>query len=470
MTGTAVKDLDAIFKPKSVALIGASNNPSKWGGMVLGRALSCGFRGSVYPVNPRESTISGLRAYRDVLEIPDPVDLAVFTIPAGEVPAAMQRCVEKGIRGAVIISADFAETGERGKALEQETIRIARQAGLRFVGPNGNGMWTAAVGLNVSPLPTPAPGHLAFISQSGMFGGAAIHATISRGFGLSKFVSMGNQADLTAADYLEYLRDDEDTHVIGLYLEGLKDGRRFLSVAREVSRHKPILVLKGGRSTQGARAALSHTASIAGEDRIFDAACRQAGLIRVSQLEHLFLMAEALLSQPLPRGQRVAVVGNGGQGVATVDNLAALGLEVPEFAEADKRALKKTLPPHAPTPRNPVDFAAGAVDTSGEVRVIEQLAALDYIDAIITNVPRDNSFGKGSLAERKKAVITALDQFASIPEKYGKPLITQRLMPSEISVEILRNARIPMYDTPQDCALAMYALARYAQIRKRPQP
>jgi acyl-CoA synthetase (NDP forming) len=328
-------------------------------------------------------------------------------------------------------------------------------------------MWTSAVGLNASPLPTPAPGGLAMVSQSGMFGGAAIYATMSKGFGLSKFVAMGNQADLTAADYLEYLARDEDTRVIALYLEGLKDGRRFLRVAREVSRQKPILVLKGGQSAEGARATLSHTASIAGEDSIFDAVCRQAGLIRVWQLEHLFLMAEALLSQPLPRGERIAVVGNGGQGVATVDNLAALGLEVPEFADEDKLELKKILPPHAPIPRNPVDFAAGGVDTSDEVRVIEKLAALDYIDGIITNVPMERSSGTSSLAGHKKAVITAVESFVGIPEKYGKPVITQKLMPSETNVELLRSGGIPMCDSPQQCALAMHALTRYARIKSR---
>jgi acetyltransferase len=468
MSENVVAQLDRIFKPRSVALIGASKNPAKWGGMVLGRALSSSFRGSIYPVNPKETEILGLRAYRDVLEIPDPVDLAVFTIPAAEIPAAMKSCVAKGIKGGLIISADFAETGERGRALEEETMRIARQGGLRFIGPNGNGMWTSAVGLNISPLPTPAPGGLAMISQSGMFGGAAILATTAKGFGLSKYVAMGNQADLTAADYLEYLRSDEDTRVIALYLEGLKDGRRFLRIAREVSREKPILALKGGKSAQGARATLSHTASIAGEDRIFDAVCRQGGLIRVSQLEHLFLMAEALLTQPLPRGDRIAVVGNGGQGVATVDNLAALGFEVPEFRDEDKLELKKILPPHAPVPRNPVDFAAGAVETSDEVRVIEKLASLDYIDAIITNVPREASYRAPSLAERKKAVITALDQFVGIPKKYGKPIITQKLMPSETSVEFLRSGGIPMCDTPRQCALAMYGLTRYARIKSRP--
>jgi acyl-CoA synthetase (NDP forming) len=463
-----VEQLDPIFRPRSIALIGASRNPAKWGGMVLGRILASEFRGPVYPVNPKETKISGLPAYSDVSELPDPVDLAIFTIPAADMPRTIESCIKKGIRGGVMISADFAETGAQGEALQEETVKIARAGGFRFVGPNGNGIWTSAVRLNASPLPNPTPGSLAFVSQSGMFGGAAIFSAASKGYGLSKVISIGNQADLTAADYLEYLARDDDTKVIALYLEGLKDGRRFLRVAREVSRQKPILALKGGRSAPGARATLSHTASIAGEERIFDAMCRQAGIIRVSQLEHLFVMAEALLSQPIPRGNRIAVVGNGGQSVTTVDNLAALDLDVPEFEEEDRLELKKLLPPHAPVPRNPVDFAAGAMETADEVRVIEKLASLDYVDGIITNVPRDSSFSASSLAERKKAVITAVDTFGEIPEKTRKPIITQRMMPSENVKELLRSSGVPMYDTPQECALAMYALVRYAEIKSRP--
>jgi acyl-CoA synthetase (NDP forming) len=463
-----VPQLDAIFRPKAVALVGASNNPAKWGGMVLNRMLSGGFRGRIYPVNPKETEIFGIQAYPNVLEIPDAVDLAVFTIPAAHMPKAMQSCVEKGIKGGVIISADFAETGETGEALQKETVRIARAGGLRFVGPNGNGIWTSAACLNASPIPGPTPGPLAFVSQSGMFGGVTIIASQERGFGLSKFISVGNQADLTLSDYLEYLAQDEDTKVIGLYVEGFKDGRRFLRVAREVSRRKPILILKGGSSKVGARATLSHTASIAGEDAIFDAVCRQAGMIRVSQLEHLLVMAQALFSQPLARGDRIAVIGNGGQGVATVDNLAALGLDVPEFEPEDRQALEQVLPPHAPAPRNPVDFAAGAAQTLDEVRVIEKIASFDYVDGIITKVPTDRTPGRLSLAEQKKTLITAVERFGKIPEITGKPVVTERMMSSETTLELLRSARIPVYDTPQQCALAMYALVRYAEIQKRP--
>jgi acyl-CoA synthetase (NDP forming) len=468
MSETIVEQLHPIFKPKSIALIGASSNPTKWGGMVLGRILSSDFRGPVYPVNPKETEILGVKAYTDVTEIPESVDLAVFTIPATHMPKAMESCVKKGIRGGLVISADFAETGETGRALEEETVRIARAGGLRFIGPNGNGMWSSAVRLNASPLPDPPPGGLAFISQSGMFGGAAIMAARTKGFGLSKFVSMGNQADLNAADYLEYLVQDEDTHVIALYVEGFKDGRRFLSVAREVSRQKPILVLKGGTSALGARATLTHTASIAGENQVFEAMSRQAGLIEATQLEHLLVMAEALLSQPLLKGSGIAVVGNGGEGVVTVDNLAAVGLDAPEFTEEDKLALKELLPPHAPVPPNPVDFAGAAIETHEEVRVIEKLASLDYIDGIITNVPHDWMFRTESLAEQKKQVITAVDAFCGIPAKYEKPIVTQSTLPSEAVAELLRSARIPIYRTRQECALAMDALARYARIKDRP--
>lgn len=466
MSEELVRQLEPVFKPKSVAIIGASNNPTKWGGMVMNRALQSGFRGRIYVVNPRESEIAGLKAYNDVEEIPDPVDLAVFTIPAELMPAAMEGCVRKGVRGGLIISADFAETGERGRELQEQTVQIAREGGIRFIGPNGNGMWTSAVGLNISPLPTPPAGGLAFLSQSGMFGGAAVGGAQKRGYGLSAFVSMGNQADLTAADYLEYFARDERTKVIAFYLEGVRDGRRFAEVARRVSREKPILVLKGGRSQQGARATLSHTASIAGEDRVFDGMCRQSGIIRVNQLEHLWVAAKALLGQPLPNGGRVAIVGNGGESVLTVDTLVAMGLEVPEFYDADKLALKAMLPPHAPVPNNPVDFAAGAVGIEEEVDVIEKLASLENIDGIITTVPRGRSFRAKGLVEQKKAIIDALARFADIPRKYGKPLITRSGMAGATADEILEASGVPVFEAVEESALAMYALTRYAKIRR----
>lgn len=462
-----VKQLDPIFKPKSIAIIGASKNPFKWGGMILNSILSSEFRGRIYPVNPKVDKIRGVKTYPDVLNIPDDIDLAVFTIPAVHMPGVMAQCVEKGVKGGVVISADFAETGEKGRALEEETVRIAREGGIRFVGPNGNGIQSSAVRLSLCPFPLTPPGPVGFISQSGTFGGLATRASMEKGFGLSKFIAMGNQADISAAEYLEYLNYDKDTKVIGLYIEGFKDGRQFFNIAKEVSKQKPIIIVKGGNTKHGARATLSHTASIAGTDDIFDAMCRQAGIIRVFEIEHLFVMAEALCGQPLPKGNRIAIIANGGQGVAIADYLSSQGLDVPEFAASDVQAVKKLMPPHAPTPRNPVDYAAGAMDAHDEVRIVEMLASLDYIDGIITNVPIDRSFRAVSLAEQRKAAIDALDKFSKIPQKYGKPVITQTWFSEGNVSEFLRNAKIPMYTSSEDCGRAMTALVRYGEIRRR---
>ena len=462
-----VEQLDPIFKPRSVAVIGASKNPFKWGGMMLNGILNSEYRGRIYPVNPKTDKIRGLKAYHNVLEIPDDIDLAVFAVPAAHMPRVMKDCVRKGVRGGVLISADFAETGEKGRALEDETVRIAREGGIRFVGPNGNGIQSSAVRLNFSPFPSPGPGPLGFISQSGTFGGIASRTAVEKGFGLSKFIAIGNQADLYAADYVEYLGYDEDTGVIAIYVEGIKDGRRFFKTAREVIKKKPIILMKGGRTEHGARATLSHTASIAGTDDVFDAMCRQAGILRVFEVGHLFIMAEALAQQPLPRGNRIAIIAEGGQGVVLSDFLSSRGLDIPEFKEADKEKLKKIMPPHAPTPRNPVDYAAGAVAAADEVRVVEMLASLDYIDGIVTNIPYGMSLKSLTMAEQKKEMIDAMDAFCRIPQKYGKPIVTQTWFPSQDTIDLLRNAGIPIYKSSEECARAMTALVRYGEIKRR---
>jgi acyl-CoA synthetase (NDP forming) len=317
-------------------------------------------------------------------------------------------------------------------------------------------------------MPQPIPGSLGFISQSGTFGGLATMAATLKGFGLSKFISIGNQADLKIADYLDYLVQDDDTRVIAIYVEGMQEGRRFLESARKASKIKPILIFKGGSTRMGARATLSHTASIAGDDEIFDAVCKQTGLIRVSEIEHLFIMAEALITQPLPKGKRIAIIGSGGQGVALMDALAFLGIDAPEFTEEDKLKIKKLLPPHAPTPKNPVDFAAGGSETMGEVRVAEMLASLNYIDGLITNVPTDRNYSSPSFFEQKKALMTAFDLFCQIPKKYNKPVITQRWFVSNEVSEILKIARIPIFNSPSECARAMYGLVKYSEIKNRP--
>lgn len=466
MKNNITQQLDKIFKPKSLAVIGASKNLSKWGGRALLRAIQSDYMGAVYPINSSADEILGLKVYKDVCDVPGDIDLAVFAIPAALVPEAIKSCIKKGIKGGVMLSAGFSEIGPEGKALEDETVRIAQAGGLRFVGPNGMGTWTSAVGLNLALDEIPLPGSLAFISQSGTYGGALAEAAKDKNFGLSKFISIGNQADLTVPDYLEYLADDDDTQVIAVYVEGLKDGRRFIEIAGNVSRTKPIVLYKGGSTENGARATMSHTASIAGTDNIFDSMCRQAGVIRAYEISHLFCMCEALMTLPLPSGNRIAVVGSGGQGVVTVDALGALGLDVPELESKAQALLKDRLPSHAPTPKNPVDFAAGPRTAIDEAQVAEALASLDYIDGVITNAPHMRSTAP-TVGQRIKDSITGTEILGSIPKKYGKPVITLSWRTPDVIRSVLQSSGIPIFGEPEECARAMYALVRYGEIRRR---
>ena len=467
MAGDIVEQLDCIFRASSIAVIGASRTPFKWGGRMVMNPLTTGFRGAIYPVNPREETIAGLPAYPGVCDIPGDVDMAVIVVPAAAVPQAMKDCVAKGIRGAVVITAGFAETGAEGKALQDEVVRIAREGGIRFVGPNGMGIYSSAVNLNLSFGGRMRPGRIAFVSQSGTFGGLLAEVASRKGYGLSKFISIGNQADLEAADYLEYLGEDRHTRAIVLYMEGFKDGRRFFKVAREVIKKKPILIYKAGVTEAAARATMSHTSSLAGSDEVFDAMCRQVGIVRASEVAQPFDMAEALVSQPLPPGNRVAIIGSGGQGVVTSDTCERLGLKVPEFDDETKLRLKEALPDHAPVPSNPVDFAGSTRTPLDETRVADALARIDYIDGIICNVP--HLHGGVSSGDMARASIEGAEVLAAIPKKYGKPVITLRWGPerNDAAGSIVKAAGIPSYDSPEQCARAMLALARYAEVRRR---
>ncbi len=472
------EELNHIFKPRSIAVIGASDTFRKWGYLMVERPLKTGYKGAIYPINPRKGEILGLSAYPSVSAVEGDIDLAVMTTPAPTIPGLLKECAEKGIRGAVVITAGFSEIGEAGKGFENEMMAVARSAGIRLVGPNCMGIWSAAGQLSLCFPRAPRAGAIAFVSQSGTFGVAMAQVASDKGYGLSKFVSIGNQADLEAADYLEYLASDDDTRVIVLYLEGLKDARRFFDVARQVVMKKPIVVYKAGRSEAGARATISHTASIAGSEKIFDSMCRQIGLFRVHESFHLFEIAEALCDAPLPSGNRVAILGSGGQGVVGTDACAALGLELPELDPDTTSMIGALLPPHAPPAKNPVDFAGSSRTAMQEADIIEKLLRLDYIDGVISNVPVspqiwDRSLKidplSDSLPESVKVALEGAKVYASLPQKYGKPVICLRFMRMEHDVmeAVLREGGIPIYDTPEQCARAMHALFRYGQARRR---
>jgi acyl-CoA synthetase (NDP forming) len=464
MSEPMIEQLKPLFKPNSIAVIGASNVTGKWGNMMVSRPLLSGFRGRIYPINPKEDEVCGLKAYKNLLEAPDPVDLAIITIPAAKVPQTMRNCVKKGVKAAILISAGFAEVGPEGKALQDEVLEIARAGGIRFMGPNGMGMWSSAARLNTAFYFTPQTGGISFISQSGTMGAYLLETAQNKGYGFNSFLSVGNQADLSMGDYIEYLGDDETTKVIVLYIEGVKDAKRFFEQASKVIQRKPIIVYKSGRTREGARATLSHTASLSGTDEIFDSVCRQVGIIRTHNVIHAFDLAEALVKQPLPKGNRVAIVSaGGGHCVVTTDACCEYGLAVPELDPKTVEDLQQYLLPHAPPPRNPIDLA-GDPSPMAVATMVQILAKSPQIDALITFAPIHRLSTESCYI---REWIQAAEVLSQIPEKYGKPLIATAMRSSMrgVAFEVMREKGIPFYEFPEEAARAMYGLYRYSQVR-----
>lgn len=477
MTKKIIDDLKPIFAPKSVAVIGASSASFKWGAQTIQRLLMTGYKGTIYPINPREMEIQGMRAYCNVLDVSDDIDLAVITLRAEMVPQAMRECVQKGIRGAIIISADFAETGSRGKMLQDEITAIAREGGLRFVGPNCFGLSNAATNLNTLPVVI-TKGEIGFISQSGSLTHLIARVANARGYGLSKLISVGNQADLDVADYLEYLAEDPDIKVVVIYLEGFKDGRKLFRVAQDMAGEKPVIVYKTGKNKGSARVSMSHTATMTGEDRIFDAMCRQVGFIRADNLFGSMDMAAVLTKQPFPKGNRLGIQGTGGQCMILTDTCLSLGMEVPELRDEDVPFVVSGIdfPPHAPPPRNPVDFA-GSHTALMDATVINHLAQLDYIDGIISNRPVTFHVAGGkSSAEQDELDAQVGKLLASVPQTYGKPVVLigpsaltagKEFKISETINDALESSGILCFETPEEAVRVMFTLVQYGEIKRR---
>ncbi|HEY0810777.1 MAG TPA: GNAT family N-acetyltransferase, partial [Longimicrobiales bacterium] len=360
----AVQAVSALLQPKSVAVIGASRHRGTIGGETLHNLLSFGFTGPVFPVHPLAASVQGVLAYRDVEQIPEPVELAVIVVPAAHVLDVSRSCARKGVKSLVVISAGFGETGEAGRSLQQDLVDVCRASGMRLIGPNCMGILNTdpAIRLNATFAPViPPAGGLGIMSQSGALGLALMEQAGALGLGVSSFVSVGNKADLSGNDLIRYWHDDAATNVILLYLESFGNPRKFSRIARRVARAKPIIAVKSGRFAAGARATASHTgALVAASDVPVDALLRQSGVIRTNTLGEMFDAAALLACQPPPKGRRVAILTNaGGPAILCADACESEGLELPELTTETRAELARILPAAATT-TNPVDMIASA--------------------------------------------------------------------------------------------------------------
>ncbi len=461
----AAHALAAVLRPRAVAVIGASRQRGTVGGELFHNLLEYGFNGPVFPVNRNARVVQSVLAYPSVESIPEAIDLAVIAVPAPDVPRVAEECGRKGVRALVVISSGFAEVGPEGRARQDELLRICRTYGMRLVGPNCIGVINTdpEVRLNATFGPMPPPeGRVGFASQSGALGLAIIDYARSLGLGLSSFVSMGNKADISGNDLLNYWETDPRTDVILLYLESFGNPRKFARIARRVARTKPIVAVKSGRTTAGARAASSHTGAVlAASDVTVDALFRQSGVIRTETLEGLFDVAALLANQPLPKGKRVAVVTNaGGPGILAVDSCVAHGLEVPELQPDTREQLRAFLPPHASVV-NPVDLTAPA--TAAMYRQAVSVVGRDPgIDAVMVIYLPPMRVPNEAIAQ---AIVEATREVNAL----GKPVLAVFLSTHGVP-EALRtpDVRVPSYAFPEAAAIALARVSQYAAWRERP--
>lgn len=456
--------LGPLFFPKSVAVIGASSNPDSIGGKLFHNLLSSGYTGPLYPVNPTSKVVHSVKAYPSVLDVPDEVDLAYIVVPQRFVIDVARQCAEKDVRGIVVISAGFSEVGEEGSRAEEELLDIVRDSGMRMVGPNCMGLLNTApsVRLNGTFAPVfPPAGNVAMSSQSGALGIAILDYATRNNIGISQFVSVGNKADVSANDLILSWEDDPETDVITLYVESFGNPRKFSRIARRIGRRKPIVAVKSGRTPAGSRAASSHTGALASSDVAVSALFRQAGVIRVDTIEELFGAASLLANQPVPKGERVAIVTNaGGPGILAADALEDQGLLLPELSDGLQSAIGEVLPAEAST-HNPVDLIAsgGPDEYEYAVRLILDSGEVDSL--IVIYVPTSPEGGANVAAALRRCQadyegpVSLLSVYMDAGGAGGQ--LT--------GVDGARS--IPTYLFPEAAALALARAVRHGQWRQR---
>jgi acyl-CoA synthetase (NDP forming) len=455
-----ISELDGIFHPRSVALLGASNKEGKIGRIFMERFVESGFQ-ELYPVNPGESEVLGVRAYGSLLDIPGPVDLAIVITPTDAALNAVKDCAAKKVRGIVIAASGFGETGEAGKALEREMVRIARESGVRVIGPNCVGIYCPSSKLPFPLGPGQVPGSIGIVSQSGFFADFLTFTATRSGLTFSKAVSCGNEADLNATDILEYLGQDNETALIVAYIEGMRDGRRFHMVSKEISKHKPIILWKAGLTEAGARAALSHTGNLAGSGRVWEGALRQAGIVAVRSFEEVMDSLYAFHFQPLPHSARVAIIsGPGGTAVGTTDMCFELGLQVPPLSDHTADRLRRTIPWVGSSVRNPVDLGFASLTApyvyEEAIKILSEEEDVDML--LVIGVIGGEKF--------RDLILSALGQVKS-----KKPLVVtimaDSMQPTSEDVPLFLKSGISVYPDSIRAAKALARLWEYAKFRRR---
>jgi len=445
--------LTRFFKPESVAVIGAAREPHKLGYRILKNVIEAGFPGRIYPVNPKAQEVLGLKCYPDVPSLPETPDLSVVVIPSALVVDTVRQLGERGAEAVIVISAGFKEAGEEGRRREQLLIQVCQQYGVRLIGPNCLGLMDTESKLNASfAFDMPLKGSIAFISQSGALGTAVLDWSLKEGVGFSKFISVGNMADVSECDLLEELADDAETNVILIYLEGLKDGRRFLDVARKVTAKKPVIVVKSGRTSAGLKAVSSHTGSLAGSDAAFEAAFKQAGVLRAGSVQELFDYSLAFAYQPGIQGDKIAIVTNaGGPSVMAVDAVERAGLKLAALTEETRKKLTSFLPPAANT-HNPVD-ALGDVLAQPYGQALEIVAGDPAVNGIIAILT----------PQVVTQPLESAREVVRVARSSGKPVVAcfmggQRI---EESVNFLSSQKLPNYPFPERAVMALRGLHLY---------
>ncbi len=465
MTQPPVNTLDCLFWPKSVAILGASDDPTRISGRPVRYLIEAGLKGEIYPVNPNRETVQGLKAYPSLAAVPATPDIALVAVPADATEAAIRHCVEKGVRGAVIFSAGYAENGEEGLAIQQRITAIAREGGLRLLGPNCLGVFNTQIGFfgtftQSLDREMPKPGPLGIISQSGAYGSHTAYLARRRGIGINYWITTGNEADVDVSECLEWMAGQPDVKVIMLYVEGVRDGARFRAALELAHRNrKPVVVMKVGRSEVGAKAATSHTASLAGSDAIYDALFKQYGVHRATTTEEQIDVAYACARGILPKGNRLGVVTlSGGAGVLICDSAERHGLDVAPMPLAAQKKLKALLP--FASVENPVDTTAQALNDMAllakNMEVILDEGGYDALIGFFTTVPNTRTLS-GPL---KKAIA---DGCARFPDR----LIALSMIGDDEVVRDYERSGFLTFEDPDRCVAALAALTRIAQAFDR---